>query len=201
MRTALYLSILITVLTAFSASAQDATASFDEAKSSYEAGDLEQARFALQQSLSLINQAIGQEILGMLPAELGGMATVEGSDDVTGTGLGFAGLFVSRDYSQDTVRTASFGIVSDSPMLGSISSLLSMSVFLGSDPNQKRIKVDGYKALLTKSEDGMGKVSWEMQLPFGNSLMTFSALGEDDEDRFTALLDEIPVEEIIKIAE
>lgn len=201
MKTRIFLGLLVTVLWMSDSIGQDVNASLDEARSSYSSGDLENARFALQQALSSINQAIGQEILGMLPDEIGGMAKVEGSDDVTGTNIGFAGLFVSRDFSQDTTKTAAFEIMSDSPLLGSISALLSMSVFMASDPNQKRIKVDGYKALLTRGDDGYGKVSYELQLPFGNSLMTFNTRGIDEESSFTALLEDIPVAEIIKVAE
>jgi hypothetical protein len=56
---------------------QDIQANLDAARSSYQSGDLENARFSLQEALNMINQAIGQEILGMLPASVGGMAKTQ----------------------------------------------------------------------------------------------------------------------------
>ncbi len=64
--------------------AQDVTASLDEALSSYKSDNLEDARFALQGALNGINQAIGKEILAILPDEMNGMSKVEEGDNVTG---------------------------------------------------------------------------------------------------------------------
>lgn len=172
----------------------------DEASSSYSSGDLENARFALQEALNGINQAIGEDILSQMPASIGDLSMVEGSDNVTGTNLGFAGLYVNRDYNSETA-SLNFQIISDSPMLAAVSSMLSMSVFMGSDPNQKRIKLDGYKALMTRDEDDEGIVSWDVQLPFGNSLMTFEIEGVSDGDEVENLLNEIPVGGIIETAQ
>ncbi|MCB2220375.1 MAG: hypothetical protein KQI35_08275 [Bacteroidetes bacterium] len=172
----------------------------DDASASYEQGSLENARFTLQEALNGINQAIGKGILEKLPESIGGMEKVAESDNVTGTNMGFAGLYVNRDYQSET-GDLNFQIISDSPMLSAISSMLSMSVFMAADPNQKRIKLDGYKALLTKSEDETGDVSFDVQLPFGNSLMTFAIHGKNTTDEVEELLEAIPISEIIEIAQ
>lgn len=178
---------------------QDVDRNLNSANESYSSGNLENTRFALQEALNGVNQTIGQEILDLLPETLGDMSIVENSDNVTGTNTGFAGLFVRRDYSSE-ISDASFEIVSDSPMLGSISSLLTMSSMFMSDPNQKRIKLDNYKALMTRNDDGEGDVSYEVQLPFGSSLMTIEITGIDDEDEVMDILAAIPVEEIVDTA-
>lgn len=187
--------LVIMIGLGFQLSAQELASNLSDARTSYNTGDLENTRFALREALNSINEAIGSEVLGILPDKLGDMDKVEGSDDVTGTSIGFVGLYISREYKKDSA-TASFQIVSDSPMLSSINSLLSMSVFFASDPNQKKIKIDGYKALLTREESENGRVSYDVQMPFGNSLMTFETTGIDEEEQVTGILDEVPVSEI-----
>lgn len=198
------ISSLITALILFASlsfvQAQDVTTNLNTAGSAYSSGDLENARFALQEALNGINQAIGQEILSKLPVDLEEMNYVESSDNVTGTNMGFAGLYVERAYKGET-SDASLTIISDSPMMAGISSLLTMSVFMASNPDQKRIKVDGYKALLTRNADEEGNVSYDCQLPFGNSLLTFTTHGITEEKTVIRMMEAIPVAEIVKIAQ
>jgi hypothetical protein len=193
-------TVILTLSSGMQLYSQDIQANLDAARSSYQSGDLENARFALQEALSFINQAIGQEILGMLPASIGGMAKTEGGDNVTGTGMGFAGLFVSRSYTGDN-KNSSVEIVGDSPMMAGINALLSMPAFMTSDPNQKRIKVGSYKALLTKGADDQGIVSYDIQLPFSNSLLTFKCAGVANENEVVAMVNSLPVDKIAKMSE
>lgn len=179
---------------------QEVAQKLSTAKSSYKSGDLENTRFALQEALNDVNRTIGNEILALLPKSMGSMNVVAESDDVTGVNMGFAGLYVNRDYAGEN-SSSSFQIVSDSPLLSGISSLLTMSVFMATDPNQKRIKVDGYKALLTREESTEGEVSYDMQLPFGSSLLTFECDGISSEDEVMSMINSIPVAEIIRVSQ
>lgn len=178
---------------------QEVQEKLDAAKASYEAGNLEDARFSLQQALQGINQAIGNEILNLLPDQLGEMNKVDAEDNVTGVSAGFAGLYVNRKY-QGPNSDATVEIISDSPLLGSISSLLTMPVFMASDPNQKRIKIDSYKALLTRN-DNDSIISYDVQMPFGSSMLTFNCNGIGDEKEVEGLLNTLPVSEIVKTAQ
>ena len=179
-------------------SAQEVTASLDEALSSYKSDNLEDARFALQGALTGINQAIGKEILAILPDEMNGMSKVEAGDNVTGVNTGFAGLFVSRSYSAED-KNASIEIMSDSPLLAGINTILAMPGFMTGDENQKRIKVEGYKALLTRNSDSEGRVSYDLQMPFSGSLLTFQCAGIEDENEVIGMANRIPVDEIVAI--
>lgn len=179
--------------------AQEVTASLDKALSSYHSDNLEDTRFALQGALNGINQAIGKEILAILPEDMNGMTKVEAGDDVTGINTGFAGLFISRSYTAED-RNASIEIVSDSPLLAGINTILAMPGFLTSDENQKRIKIEGYKALLTRNTDGEGLVSYDLQVPFSGSLLTFQCNGVEDENEVIGMANRIPVDEIVAIA-
>jgi hypothetical protein len=200
MKTGLLSTLLILVMLTIQVRAQDVTEQLKTASASYAAGDLDNARFTLQEALNGVNQAIGQEILDMLPATLGGMDKVAEADNVSGTNIGFAGLSVNREYRKDSVDVT-LQIVSDSPMLAGINSLLAMSAMMASDPNQKRIKVANYKALLTRSEDSGGQVSYDIQVPFGNSLLTFQSNGIREEHEVTDMLNSLPVARIVEIAE
>jgi len=192
--------VLVMLITSLRLQAQEVEAKLDEAASSYRSGDLENARFALQQALQGINQAIGTEILGMLPNEIGDMTKVETSENVSGTSAGYAGLFVNREYSGEN-RNASLQIISDSPLVAGINALLSLPTFMVTNPNQKHVKISGYKALLNKSIDDTGIVSYQMQLPFGSSLLTFDCTGISDEKEVTRMLDALPMEKIVKTAQ
>lgn len=201
MKTRIISTIASVILFVFFAAAQDdVTTNLDNAGSNYNSGDLENTRFELQAALNGVNRAIGEAILDIMPETLGGMEIVPESDNVMGTNNAFAGLTVNRDYKSET-RDASFSILSDSPILASVSSLLNMSVFLAADENQKRIKLDGYKALMTREENSDGEVSYSFQLPFGNSLMNFDCTGVSVEDEFMSIAESIPVKEIIDIAQ
>ena len=178
--------------------AQDIQSGLDKALSSYNSENLEDARFALQQALNDINQAIGREVLNLLPAEMNGMSRLEQEDNVTGTSSGFAGLYVNRSYQGEN-RDASIEIVSDSPMLGAVSTLLNMPGFMTSDPNQKRIKLYDYKAIMTKEVPDSGQVSYNIQMPFQNSLLTFSCHGVEKEEEVMEIANRIPVDKIVKI--
>ena len=180
-------------------SAQEVTAQLDEAQSSYKSENLEDARFALQGALNGINQAIGKEILAILPDEINGMAANASGDDVTGINTGFAGLFISRSYADEN-RSASIEIVSDSPLLAGINTILAMPGFMTGDENQKRIKIEGYKALLTRDVDSEGRVSYDLQMPFSGSLLTFQCEGVEDENEVIGMANRIPVDEIVSIA-
>ncbi len=178
--------------------AQEVTASLDEALSSYKSDNLEDARFALQGALNGINQAIGKDILAILPDEMNGMSKIEEGDNVTGVNTGFAGLFISRSYTAES-SNASIEIVSDSPLLAGINTILAMPGFMTSDENQKRIKIEGYKALLTRNTDSEGMVSYDLQMPFSGSLLSFQCEGIEDENEVIGMANRIPVDEIVAI--
>jgi len=192
--------IAIALASTLLSEAQDVQVRLDEALASYRSEDLENARFSLQEALNEINIAVGNEILSLLPLEMSGMNRVEVEDDITGVNMGFASLFVHRSY-QDENREASIDIISDSPMLAGVNTILAMPGFLTSDDGQERIKVGGYKALLTKNEDETGLVSYDVQVPLSLSLITFECQGIVDKNEVLEMANSIPVAQIAKISE
>jgi hypothetical protein len=181
--------------------AQQFSDGIKSAKQAYESGNLEDARFKLQQVLQEINKEIGKEVLAILPSNMKDLKFIPEEDEVTGTSGGFAGLFINRLYAAGD-STVNFEIVSDSPMLGAINSILSMPVFMGSgDSNQKRIKLQGYKGLMEKSVSEENIVSWEIQVPFKESLLTLRCQNFDKDQEVLDMANTIPLKQIVQLTQ
>jgi hypothetical protein len=183
--------------------AQEFDKSLASAKSAYSSGNLEDARFNLENALREVDVAIGKEVMKVLPTTLGTLSYNSKEDNVTGMSASFAGLYVHRTYGTAQDKNAYIDIVSDSPMMAGISAILSMPMIMNSgDSNQKVIKVQGYKTLLTKQADENGQVTgYEVQTPFGNSMLTLHYSGNITEAEITKLANSIPIEKIVSVAQ
>lgn len=180
--------------------AQDAGPKLSEAKSSYSTGSLDDARFALEQALQQIDQAIGKEILKILPTNLSGMEYKEQEDNVVGTNMGFAGLFVDRNYGLDE-KNASIDIIGDSPLMAGLNAMLALpAIMTNNDGDQKRIKVNGYKSILQKETNDGEMASYSVQIPANSTLITLNVQGYN-ESEVIAMANGIPVSEIVKLAQ
>lgn len=183
--------------------AQEFDKSLASAKAAYSSGNLEDARFNLESALREVDVAIGKEVMKVLPTTLGTLAYNAKEDNVTGMSASFAGLYVHRTYGTAQDKNAYIDIVSDSPMMAGISAILSMPMIMNSgDNNQKVIKVQGYKTLLTKQADENGQVTgYDVQTPFGNSMLTLHYSGNITEAEITKLANSIPIEKIVSVAQ
>lgn len=183
--------------------AQEFDKSLASAKSAYSSGNLEDTRFNLENALREVDVAIGKEVMKVLPTTLGTLAFNSKEDNVTGMSASFAGLYVHRTYGTAQDKNAYIDIVSDSPMMAGISAILSMPMIMNSgDNNQKVIKVQGYKTLLTKQADENGQVTgYDVQTPFGNSMLTLHYSGNITEAEITKLANSIPLEKIVSVAQ
>lgn len=184
--------------------AQDFDKNLASAKSSYAAGDLENARFATEQLLRDLDIAIGKEILKLLPTEISAQKVNEKDDNLTG-GAGYAGgLFVHRSYgNSSTGKYASIDIINNSPVINSIQSILTMPALGGMmrDENQKQVKVQGYKSLLNRSVNSdNGKTNYELQIPMNNTLLTLK-LDDTTEAEITQVANGLPLAKIAQMAQ
>ncbi|MEQ8412952.1 MAG: hypothetical protein RIB71_00750 [Imperialibacter sp.] len=196
----IYLLALIVTVFGLTASAQnDFTASTATAKNEYKAGNLEEARFALQQSLAEVDKEIGKEILGILPKSIAGFSFVEANDNVSGNSSSFGGLFVHRDYG-DTTKSVAIDLMDNSPMLAGINSLLAMPMIMNSsDGSQKVVKVSGYKALLQRKDATQAVGGYTLQIPFNQSLFTLDFDGAFTESEVTSAANAMPISEVAKL--
>ncbi|MBX2944351.1 MAG: hypothetical protein KF725_00855 [Cyclobacteriaceae bacterium] len=186
------------------AEAQEFDKSLASAKASYNSGNLEDARFNLENALREIDAAIGREILKVLPTTLGGMNSDVKNDQVTGMSGGLVGgLYVHRVYGNTETKSATLDIISDSPLMAGINAILAMPMIMNSgDSNQKVVKVQGYKSLLTREYDENNLTTgYQVQTPFGNSMLTLDYNGNISEAEVLKLANSLPLERIIKLAQ
>lgn len=176
--------------------AQEVESSLGEARQAWDKGELENTRHALQQALYELDIAIGKEILKLLPENMGTMQYKEEKEEVGSASLGYAGLYVSRAYTGHEDTDASLQIIADSPLLAGVNALLALPVI--GDPNRKRIRVGTYRAVLIKSEDDDGALSWGVQVPFGASLLNFSVNGVTEKE-VVDMANTIPLEQIARL--
>jgi hypothetical protein len=199
MKKLLYIASLLIATTAYS---QDFDKNLATAKTSYGSGDLDNARFAMEQMLRDLDMAIGKEILKMLPAQIGTMKANDKEDNLTG-GAGYVGgLFVHRTYGMSP-KSGQIEIINNSPMITSIQAILTTPILGGMmrDENQKQIKVQGYKSLLTKSVDSeTAKTNYELQIPMNNTLVTLR-MDDTNEGEITSAANNIPLAKIVQIAQ
>jgi hypothetical protein len=169
--------LIIAMLVTASVFGQEFDKNLASARTAYGSGNLQDARFAMEQMLRDLDMAIGREILKMLPVKLGAMPVNEKEDNVSGAGG--LGLYVDRTYGT-APKNARIEIINNSPLLTGINAILSMPVLGGmmTSENQKTVKVQGYKALLNKNVNSeTQKIDWELQIPINNTL--FSVKGYD----------------------
>jgi hypothetical protein len=194
--------LLYIVLTAVAidAASQDFDKNLASARTSYSSGDLENARFAMEQLLRDLDVAIGKEILKMLPTSVANLTVNEKEDNLSG-GSGFGGLFVHRGYGADP-KTASVEIINNSPLINSLNAILSMPMGgMMRDENQKQIKVQGYKSMLNRQVDSdTGKTNYELQIPMNNTLVTVK-IADTNEAEITQAANALPLSKIATLAQ
>ena len=195
-------AILITIclfsITLFSFSQGDFNKQIATAKTSYAAGKLEDAHFALQQALQELDLIIGKEVLKMMPMKLDTLNVNSREDHVTANS-GFIGTTIHRSYGAK--GKASVEIISNSPMISSLNAFLNMPMLGGMmrDEKTKVVKVQGYKSRLEKQNDNAdGKPSYDLQIPFNGALMTFKTSGMDEEE-VLRLVNTFPLQDIAKL--
>jgi hypothetical protein len=193
------LYICLTVLS-LAAVGQDFDKNLTAARTSYSSGDLENARFSMEQMLRDLDVAIGKEILKMLPTTMANLNVNEKEDNLSGGGG--SGLFVHRGYGADPKR-ASIEIINNSPLINSLNAMLNMPLIGGMmhDENQKQIKVQGYKSLLNRHiNTETGKTNYELQIPMNNTLITIH-IDDTNEQEITQAGNSLPLSKIATLAQ
>lgn len=177
--------------------AQDFATDITTAKTSYAAGKLEDAHFALQQALQEIDIIIGKEVLGLLPTSMDKFAANTKDDNVI-SNVGFMGSTIHRSWGEND--SVDLSIIGNSPLITTINAFLNMPLggMISKNGDNKIIKVEGYKGQLTKSDEGDGQTNYTIQIPLGSSLVTFTAKNTTDTQIMT-WANTLPLEKIAKL--
>ena len=194
------LTVCLLVFVSVVGVAQDFNKNIATARNSYASGNLEEARFAMQQMLNDLDMAIGREVLKMLPTKMGAAALNSANDNVTAN-TGLAGVMIHRDYGTGG-KIYNLDLMGNSPLVASINAILSIP-FMGNsgDGSQKIIKIDGYKGMLQKSvNEETQKTDYTLQVPIGSTLLTFTA-PDSNEDEVVRMANTIPLSQITKLVQ
>ena len=173
--------------------AQDLKKQITTAQTSYAAGNLQETHFALLQIMQELDMTIGKEILKLLPVKLDTLSTIAREDNVLANGM--LGASTQRVYSSGSKR-AEVQVMSNSPIAASLNTLLT-SPYINNDGRTKIIKVQGYKARLTKDEDSN---SYTLEIPLSSSLLTLK-VGGSNETEVTSFMNSIPVNKIASLVQ
>ena len=192
-----YLIILVSMLFTTTVFSQNFTADITNAKTAYASGKLEDAHFALQQAMQEIDIIIGKEVIALLPAKMDNF-TANTKDDNIMNNVGYMGSTIHRSWGQND--DVDLSIIGNSPLIQTLNAFLNTPVLGGmmSNGNNKIIKVQGYKAQLSKEDNGNGQTNYTIQIPLGSSLITFVAKNTTD-TQITTWANTLPLQQIAKL--
>lgn len=165
----------IVVIAACVAQGQDFKKEVATAKTAYKAGKLEEAHFALQQTLQQLDITIGKEVIKLLPEKMDTLKANVKEDNVTGN-VSFVGATIHRTYGLGA-KKAQIEIVNNSPLLGTLNAFLTSPLLSGlaSDGKSKVLKVQGFKSRLTKEDVGnAGLSTYKLEIPLSNALISLN---------------------------
>lgn len=168
------------------------------ARTAYSAGNLEDAHFSLQQALGDLDIIIGKEVLKILPAQLDALNANTANDHVTAN-VGYIGATIHRDYGAAD-KKAEIEIISNSPLISSLNAILNAPLIGGlmRDENNKTVKVQGYKARLERTDNGNGKYTYKLDIPFSSALLSLS-VDNSTETEILNMANKIPLQDIAKL--
>ena len=179
--------------------AQDFNKDMGTAKTSYSLGKLEETHFALLQAMQEIDIIVGKEILKLLPLKMDTLTSNAKNDNVS-SAVGFIGTTIHRVYGMSE-RKADLNIISNSPMIAMLNGFLNSPVLGGmmTDGKTKAVRVQGYKGRLEKIDGSVeGKSGYELQIPLGNTLITFR-INDCTDTQILDMANTIPMQQIAKL--
>src|ERR1700733_1500057 len=122
------LFIVVFIMLVTKVTAQNFVADINNAKTSYSAGKLEDAHFALQQAMQEIDIIIGKEVLKQLPVKMDAL-TSNGKDDNVTSNVGFVGTTIHRSYGP--ADDVDLSIIGNSPLITTINAFLNTPLLGG----------------------------------------------------------------------
>ncbi len=195
----IFLLLFLSLTTAVLSAQEELNAQLAEAKTQYAAGDLEATRFALQQSLNELYILMGQKILDEMPQQVGELTALEDEDAYNGYNLGFTGVYIDRTYQNEAGdQSIQVNLIYDSPLLSGLNSFLATPL-MAMASGRKMVKIDGYKTVLEDEEADEG--TFVLNTPFGQSLLTMTFDGFENENEVVGLANQIPIATIVKIVQ
>lgn len=192
-----YLIVCSFILFGAQGFAQNFASDISNAKSSYAAGKLEDSHFALLQAMQELDMIIGKEVLKLLPEKMENYSYNTKDDNVT-SNAGFIGTTIHRSYGDSD--NVDLSIIGNSPLVSTLNAFLNTPLLGGmmSNGKNKIIKIQGYKGQMTRDDGDNGQANYTIQIPLGNSLITF--VGKNTTDKqIQDWANTIPFQKIAKL--
>ncbi|MFO7653358.1 MAG: hypothetical protein R6X25_05980 [Candidatus Krumholzibacteriia bacterium] len=145
-------ALLLVVLAAAPAAADEIRDQIDQAIQMYNDGDYAGAASELEFAAAQIRQLRAGEISGALPEPLPGWNAEDAETAAMGAAFFGGGTSASRRYTNDEA-SIEIQITTDSPMMQSLSMLMSNPMLMRGS-GQKLVRVQGHKASLEWEDDG-----------------------------------------------
>jgi hypothetical protein len=184
------LVVLLAIFAQTGFAQSDVEKNINDALTSLKAKNYKEVHASLQQAIADLGMLIGQEALTILPTDNNGFKYKKDEDNVTSNNMGMAaGTSIVRAYQgASDEKTIKINIVTNSPVIGSLSSFFSLPFASMSTAGngQKSVKVGSQRGLLKyEKEEGTG----ELQIILGQTLITINSDGK------------IPEADLLKFAE
>lgn len=139
--------------------ADDVTDTVDDAMVSYKNGDFTKAAEDLSFALDLLKQKKGESLKVFLPEPLAGWTAEEAKSQTVGTAMFGGGTTLSRKYLKGN-SSISIEIITDSPMMQSVSAMLTNPMFASSNDTEM-IRINREKGILKfRKEDKSGELTF-----------------------------------------
>src|SRR5450432_1070732 len=150
------LLILLFIFLTANCIAQNFSSDIKTAKAAYASNKLEDSHFALLQAMQEIDLIIGKQVLKLMPDKMD-VYTVNTKEDNVTSNMGFVGTTIHRGYG--TESNVDISIIGNSPLVSTLNAFLNTPLLGGmmSNGKNKIIKIQGYKAQLTKQDDSNGE--------------------------------------------
>jgi hypothetical protein len=175
----------------------DVSQQITEAETAHTAGNLNEARYSIQQALLGIEIQMGKQILTSLPATVASLPKDTVEDKVVSTQWGWANLTIQRVYRKDD-KEFSIMIGNNAAYAGFMDILFAgnYTQSTGETQNFKQIKVKGNKAVI-KFEKNSG---YTVLVQLGQSgMITFQGINFSNEQEVMTAVNAIDVDGIKKM--
>ncbi|MDA0195466.1 MAG: hypothetical protein O2887_16760 [Bacteroidetes bacterium] len=174
----------------------DVMMNISDARASLETKSYSQVRFAIQEAMRGVELKIGEQILESFPNLVSGMDYDKDQDQIITSGIGFVGLVIGRNYTDDDQGLEAM-INNNSMMISSVNLYLTNPAYMQSDESDgmqyKRVTVQGNRALIQYSDDS----GYQLSVPLGQStLFSLKCINFESEEDVVAASDNFDLAEI-----
>ncbi len=150
----------------------DVNRNIGDAKSALDNKDYSETRYAIQQAILGIEIELGEKILESMPGSIGGMSSNKENDEIYATGIGFVGLNIAREFSDDE-KWGKASVVNSSVMLSGYNVMINNAAYSTGSDDHKIIRVGEYRAVMEYESNG-----YTIAIPFGQSSLFMLELEE-----------------------